>query len=639
MELKEPHFRPFPLEAIKPRGWLAEQLRIQADGLSGHLDEFWPDIKDSAWIGGQAEGWERMPYWLDGVIPLAWLIDNQPLKQRIIRYLDYILEHQHEDGWLGPRVAEKKEAADLWSQALALKMLVVYHDATGDDRVPACVGKALQMLDRHIDKEPLSKWGQFRWFEFLISIYWLYERIGESWLLDLAIKLHAQGFHWQDFFRRWPLTGPTEKGRWNYAGHVVNNAMALKEGALWWRITGADTDRESPYAMMEALDRHHGMPTGVFTGDECLAGKSAIQGTELCAVVEYMYSLERLIGVRGDPVLADRLEQIAFNALPATFSPDMWAHQYDQQVNQIECSIRENRLWITNEPDANIYGLEPCFGCCTANLSQGWPKFAAHLWMRARSNGIAAVAYAPSRIDTDIGGVPVSVELETDYPFRQDLQFTVEVGQPVRFPLLLRIPAWAEGAAVKIEGRTQRVGNPGSFHTVERTWQGKTTFQLSLPMMPRGIPRPNGAISIVRGPLLYALGIGEEWRQVNKDSPHREPPHADWEVLPTTPWNYALELDAGNLTAAMRFEEHKVGTPVFSPATPPVTAAVRGWRVPGWTERNGSAEPTPQSPVKPEGQADDLLLMPYGCTNLRIAEFPVVENREAAEPPDRTRLR
>ena len=321
MKLREPCFRPFPLAAISPRGWLARQLRIQADGLSGHLDEFWPDIKDSAWIGGKAEGWERMPYWLDGVIPLAWLTGDTGLKRRITGTLDYILGHQHEDGWLGPRVEEKEEAADLWSQALSLKMLVGYHDATRDNRIPGIVAKALSMLDRLIDFHPLSGWGQFRWFEFLVSIWWLYERTGEPWLPTLAVKLHAQGFNWQAFFRRWPLTDPTEKGRWNFAGHVVNNAMALKEGALWWRLTGEDTDKNAVHEMVRALDRHHGMPTGVFTGDECLAGTDAFQGTELCAVAEYMYSLEWLAGLLGDPTLVDRLEMIAFNALPATFSP------------------------------------------------------------------------------------------------------------------------------------------------------------------------------------------------------------------------------------------------------------------------------------------------------------------------------
>ena len=52
-------FTPLPLGDIKPKGWLARQLRIQADGLSGHLDEFWPDIAQSGWFGGNAEKWER----------------------------------------------------------------------------------------------------------------------------------------------------------------------------------------------------------------------------------------------------------------------------------------------------------------------------------------------------------------------------------------------------------------------------------------------------------------------------------------------------------------------------------------------------------------------------------------------------
>jgi hypothetical protein len=619
VSLRKPEFSPVPIAEIQPQGWLADQLRIQAEGLSGHLDTFWPDIKDSAWIGGDAEGWERMPYWLDGVIPLAWLIGHEALKSRITGYLDYILTHQHDDGWLGPRVEEKKAAADVWSQALALKMLTEYHNATGDARVPAAVENGLRMLDRHIDHKPLEKWGHSRWFEFLISIFWLYERSQSEWLLDLAVKLEAQGFSWKDFFQRWPLTECTEKGRWNFMGHVVNNAMAVKEGGLRWRLSGDESDRVAVHTMLAALDKHHGMPTGVFTGDECLAGTSATQGTELCSVVELMYSLEVLCSVFGDPAFADHLERVTFNALPATFSPEMWSHQYDQQLNQVECSIHEGRPWTNNGPDSNLFGLEPNFGCCTSNLSQGWPKFAAHLWMKSADGGVVAMAYAPSQLSTAIDGVPVTIDLQTDYPFKQELSFTVRTKRAIRFPLHLRIPDWAKSATVQIDGADPKPAEAGTFHTVERLWEAETRIHLSLPMVPQTIERPNGAISLIRGPLLYALPIGEDWQRVNEDKPYRELPHADWEIHPTTPWNYAIDPNAD----AIHFTEQPLQSPVFSPDSPPVSASIQGQRVPEWNLYKGSAGPTPNNPISTDHPPEPLQLIPYGCTNLRIAEFPI----------------
>jgi len=99
-------------------------------------------------------------------------------------------------------------------------------------------------------------------------------------------------------------------------------------------------------------------------------------------VAEYLFSLEVLLSVVGEPDLAERWARIAFNALPAASTPDMWAHQYDQQVNQVQCVISDDPMYTTNGPAANIFGLEPNFGCCTVNMGQGWPKFATHLKSR-----------------------------------------------------------------------------------------------------------------------------------------------------------------------------------------------------------------------------------------------------------------
>lgn len=557
-------------------------------------------------------------------------MDDPTLKEKVSRYVGHILSHQEPDGWLGPREMvilggqEPSPHYDLWAQFLMLKVLVGYHDATGDPRVTGVVERALRCIDLHIDRAPLFNWGQFRWFEVLIAIYWLYEQSAARWLLDLAVKLQAQGFNWAAFLARWPLTQPTPKGRWNFMGHVVNNAMAIKSGALWWRLSQELGDRAAGDDMIEKLDQFHGSVTGVFTGDECLAGRRPTQGTELCAVVEYAYSLEILLSILGDPGLGDRLEKIIFNALPATFSPDMWSHQYDQQVNQVLCSVAKGRPWNSNGPEANIFGLEPNYGCCTANLSQGWPKFAAHLWMRTRDQGLAAVAYAPNRVSLEIHNVPVTATLATDYPFRDSLQLEIKTADKVSFPLLLRIPAWAQGAAIQIDDDQPIPPQRGTFHRIEREWRGSTQIRLSFPMHPTLGHRFNQAIAIERGPLVYALKMGEDWRRVHQDRPGRELPHADWEVYPTTAWNFALDVGEATLAEDLNFAEHPVGDRPFSPEGAPVTITLRGSQLPEWQMENGSCADVPPSPVASAEPLETLTLIPYGCTNLRVTEFPVL---------------
>jgi uncharacterized protein len=630
--LRQRIFTPLPLGQIKPTGWLRQQLQIQADGLSGALDQFWPDIQDSSWFGGSAEGWERAPYWLDGVIPLAHLLDDAVLMARIKSYIDYIVSHQADDGWLGPRDAnvENIEATaeyDPWGLILALKMLVQYHEISQEPEVLDAVKRCLRMMDQHMDRTPLFNWSQYRWFESLVSIYYVYELTNEDWLIDLARKFFEQGFDWKAFYKTDEVRTPNQRrGDWSFDKHVVNNAMAVKANALWWRVSGEQSDLDFGREMIAVLDRFHGMVTGVFTGDECLSGKNPVQGTELCAVAEYMFSLEQMQTVLADPLIGDRLEQVAFNALPATFGPDMWTHQYDQQVNQVQATDNQAHMWTTNGDASNTFGLEPHFGCCTSNMHQAWPKFAASLLMQTDDAGIAVVAYAPCEASFESNGAPVQVEVITDYPFRETIKIVVTTEAPVHFPLKLRIPQWATRATIAVDAQ-EYLPQAGSYHSLDREWTGRTEVQLTLPMQPRTSRRYRNALAIERGPLVYSLKIGEQWTRFNEALPCREEPHADYEVTPTTPWQFALQVDEGHPDSSLQFTEHAVGDCPFSPEGAPVSATVQGRSI-RWGLSHGWAGNTPASPVEPERflstETETLTLIPYGCTNLRITEFPTV---------------
>lgn len=626
------HMAALPLGAIKPGGWLREQLEVAANGLTGKLYEFWPDVRDSAWRGGEGDGWERAPYYLDGLVPLAYTLEDEKLIGVCKEYIEWTLASQREDGFFGPA-----DNTDWWPRMVMLKVMMQYFTATADMRVPEFMFNYFKYQYKMLDKQPLKEWAVARGAENMQAVVWLYNLTGSKFLLELLNRLNEQTLDWTGHFSAFPHTqsmtrmipweemktgraaekaGLTGLERPYYAtqyhlSHVVNVAMGLKAPGVVNQFKSGRKEMEAFTAGYRKLMKHHGLAYGIFSGDEHLSGASPIQGTELCAVVELMYTVETLLttGISPDG-LGDILEKLAFNALPGGQSADLMYHQYDQQADQVRCS-RGKHSWYNNNDEANLFGLEPNYGCCTANLHQGWPKYAASLWYATDDEGFAAVSYAPCTVRFKSGKTPVRLTVETGYPFEQVVRIRVETGSAKQMPILLRIPEWAQEATVAVNGEDAGKPEAGTFFRIEREWQGGEEIVLTLPMMPHLTRWGRKTAAVEVGPLLMAFHPAEKWEKVQE-----HPVVPTFAVKTDDAWNWALikggelTLDTDGAKAAPFGAEHGV------------IVRAQAVRLPEWQMNGESCAQPPVEPVVEGQETQEIELIPYGDTCLRISQFP-----------------
>ena len=607
-------FTPFYRE-IRPEGWLRRQLEIQASGLSGHLHKVWPDVRDSAWIGGGCEGWERVPYWLDGFIPLAYLLGDEALIRTADQYVHSIIARQQEDGWICPCREDERAGYDAWAVLLIAKVLALHAEFTGNEETERALYRAMKNLYDLLARGDirLFDWGKFRWYEGLVPLVHLYARNQEDWMPALARLLREQGADYESFAHLWAR--PMNK--WTFETHIVNICMMLKYEAVCCELLGeAYTGKAEK--LLAILETYNGTAAGTFTGDECLSGPYNQQGTELCAVVELMYAYEWLYAVTGDGKWADRIEKAAFNALPATFTDDMWAHQYDQMVNQVACIAFPGKSFFrTNNSEAHLFGLEPHFGCCTANFSQGWPKLALSALQRTERGAVIA-HLLPASLNTRLNEKDVFIRVESDYPFRLSARITVAADEPAAFELAIRVPSWAKD--VRLNGRKARISN--GHIRLDRTWRNKTTFELTMTDAPHMVRRPGDLRAVQYGALVFSLPIKTELRmkEYTDHGVERKFPYCDYELIPKSDWNY------GFADKALTVIERPVSDIPFSSKEPPLKIRCRMAQVPwNWADGYDSVpEPRPSS-RKAISAAEEMALIPYACAKLRMTEMPLVK--------------
>ena len=631
-------FVELPLGAIKPKGWLQDQLLRMKNGMTGHLDSLYEQVmgKRNGWLGGDGDVWERGPYWIDGLLPLAYILGDKELEAKVQPWIEWTLKSQKPDGYFGPdtdRAYEKglqrNNAHDWWPKMVMLKVLQQYYNATGDKRVISLLTNYFRYQLRELPGTPLNHWtywGQQRGGDNLEVVYWLYDITGDRFLLDLAELIHQQTFDWTGTFEKHEMVSTL------FSLHGVNLGQGIKEPVIYYQQSKDPRHIQAVLTGLADIRREIGWPNGMFAADEMIHTNSPTQGSELCTAVEFMFSLENMLEITGRVQFADQLERVAYNALPTQVTDNYDARQYYQQLNQVEVSKQPRNFMTAYHGTGQLFGLLTGYPCCTSNLHQGWPKFTQNLWYATDDNGLAALIYAPSEVRARVAsGKEVQFTEETDYPFDEHIGFNFSCDKKtvtVFFPLHLRIPTWCKQATISINGKHWLDAEGNQVVRIAREWKNGDRVDLVLPMEISTSRWAEDAVAIERGPLLYALKIGEEWKKTvgDKTIPAQ---YGDfyYEVFPKTPWNYCIpERCLNDVAGCFNVEKHELKNAYpWNPENAPVEIRTTGKRIASWTLYNGSAGPLPYSLQEqlPPGNEEEITLIPYGCTTLRITEFPV----------------
>jgi hypothetical protein len=334
-----------------------------------------------------------------------------------------------------------------------------------------------------------------------------------------------------------------------------------------------------------------------------------------------------LTAITGNSRWADHAEEVAFNSLPASMTPDLKALHYLTAPNQVQLDTGNKSPWIANGGDMFSYNPYQ-YRCCQHNVAFAWPYFTEHLWMATSGNGLAAVFYGPSQVTAKVGagaGTRVTIQEATDYPFDESVRLAVVTPRAVRFPLALRVPAWCAKPRISVNGSVQKLdaGTRG-WIIVDRLWSNKDRVELTLPMevAVTTYALNRDTVSVQRGPLTYSLKIGERWQK--KGGTDLWP---GWEVYPTTPWNYGLVMDPAKPESSFRVEKRPgpLAAQPFAPENTSIVLHAQGRRIPQWTlEANGMIGEVQPGPVRSGEPIENIDLIPMGAARLRISAFPQI---------------
>ena len=631
--------------SVRPDGWLLRELHL-VNGLQKRLGAVSGLTENGAWVQGEA-----LPRYIRGLVLLYSALGDKLLLDKAQSFLSSILTKVKEGGDFGPN-----DKVFGTAKIEGMKALFSYYELTGDENALQVLRKFFKNQFNTFSVTPYFYHARARLLEEIPAIEAVFKETDAEWLHDLGDKLRETSNDWfklaSNFKYKSPASryissyslkkltkridnytigggqnSPTnltvEKANveWKKPVHQsvvettgVNIAKAIKYPCVWGRFIGDDELKHHSIKLINALDKYHGNILGTFNADFRLAGKSSNRGVDVETAVEMLESLVEVLAETGDNSIADRIERIAFNLIPAAFD-GVGAVEDVMTPNQVEVSCDGNE-YLADSKYGNAYVSSRLTKGAISMLS-AYPIFMRSVCFE-RDGELDFKCYAPCTIDTTIDGKHIRIKEETGYPFRNTIIFKVESaeGDP-ELKINFRVPY---GTSMQLVSGGQVVATGTTDISVKCVLKTGSTFMLKLdiPLLVR--ENYDKSLTMMKGNLIMASKLAEEMKETATYK-------GVYKVKFLKKWTFAPIVGKrkhGSVRRLFDSEEvivNNITENPFSGQIPPFELRVRSKNVTDW-DYDGKG--IVKMPKKPEFSEESMarLYVPFGCTKIRISQFP-----------------
>lgn len=656
-------FKELDLKQIKAKGWLAEFLKTQAEGLTGEMGNIgepfslqtWdaPEKKRTAeevFLGGinsVDDSWvpfEQNGYWIDGAIRAGRLIDNKKLIDLAQSKIVPSVENALKVGYFGP---EYLKDGLRWPFAVYFRALIAEYTYSGNPDI-------LRALEKHFLSSSIEQSYKRNDLRIILvrtcadieTMLWIYGRTGDKRFLDMAEKSYEifnEIFSDDDKAdENCEMLDVTVKGmlknRKVQRNHGVTYCEVCKLSAIMYYHTGKEIYKKAAVNAFDKVYKDQMLIDGVISSTEYLNGNTDSHAMhETCDVSDFTWAVGYLYMITGDAKYGDWIENAVFNAGLSCVDDDFKGEQYFSCPNQVICDDTSNHVAFYRGKDWNSYAPKKFLACCAGNVHRFMPNYVCRAFM-IDGDVLSAFLYAPCEIQTVLGGKKVKIEEKTLYPFENKIEFSIATEESATFTLQLRKPSFAVSAKVYINGKPLSVKFNKGTCKIKREFFNGDSVVIEFTDKIEFIENAKG-VSVKKGALLYALPVKERvviegLRELNNpDFPH-------YSLYADSKWNYGLKKDS-----ECKFINGKLGDMPWKAsqnglAIELLASEIKSWKlkkVNGFWQRlkprgkftwvNQKAVFTPKVravKAKDVGALERIRLVPYATTRLRIAIFPLI---------------